>query len=106
MPTILATFTDQILATLFGTSVLIIVILLSFRKLPPPDMPLVSTCSAAISAACHPPEYDSVAHLFPVKWGVVTENEKPARCAFTTWRNVRQPDADEELVGRLNSDNR
>ena len=32
-------------------------------------MPLASTCSAAISAACHPPRDDNEAHLFPVQWG-------------------------------------
>ena len=70
-------------------------------------MPLVSTCSAAISAACHRPQEDVDAHLFPVKWGVVTaEGEKPARCAFTTWRGVREPKANEELVGLLNSDSK
>ena len=32
-------------------------------------MPLVSTCSAAISAACHRPDEDSKSHLLPVIWG-------------------------------------
>lgn len=103
-PTLLANIHRSILATLFGTSVLIIVILISFIKLKEPNMPLVSTCSAAISAACHRPKKDAQAHLFPVKWGVATENESPARCAFTTWRNVREPDANEELLGLLDSD--
>ena len=68
-------------------------------------MPLVSTCSAAISAACHRPPADDEAHLFPVQWGVVTEGEKTARCAFTTWRDVDAPKTDEELLGLLGSDN-
>jgi len=29
-----------------------------------------SSCSAAISAACHPDQEDNEAHLFPVQWGV------------------------------------
>ena len=109
-PNLLADIHRSILATLFGTSVLISVILLSFSKLPKPAMPFVSTCSAAISAACHRPPDDDEAHLFPVKWGVVPENEKDkpkteARCAFTTWRHVREPYTDEKLLGLLGSDN-
>ena len=34
-------------------------------------MPLVSTCSAAISAACHRPAEDGDSHLLPVRWGFV-----------------------------------
>lgn len=35
-------------------------------------MPLASSCSAAISAACHPLEWDRDAALKPVMWGEVT----------------------------------
>lgn len=34
-------------------------------------MPLVSSCSAAISAACHRPDEDFDSHLLPVRWGLV-----------------------------------
>lgn len=34
-------------------------------------MPLASNCSAAISAACHPPADDKDAALKPVKWGEI-----------------------------------
>lgn len=34
-------------------------------------MPLNATCSNAISAACHRPEDDKQAYLFPVKWGMI-----------------------------------
>jgi len=64
-------------------------------------MPVVGTCSAAISAASHRPKEDADAHLLPLKWGVITEGESPARCSFTTWRHVRPPKPDEELVGLL-----
>ena len=61
-------------------------------------MPLVSTCSAAISAACHAPPQDIDAYCLPVQWGVISpEGEIPARCAFTTFKDVRPPDRGEEL---------
>jgi hypothetical protein len=75
-------------------------------------MPLASTCSAAISAACHRPALDTDAYLLPVQWGVIEEDailvgesgpsgEKLKRCAFTTARDVRLPEEGEVLVGRL-----
>lgn len=35
-------------------------------------MPLAGSCSAAISAACHRPEWDKDASMQPVQWGVVS----------------------------------
>ena len=43
-------------------------------------MPFVSTCSAAISAACHRPDEDFESHLLPIRWGFV---ERDYWC-FTT----------------------
>lgn len=51
-------------------------------------MPLVSTCSAAISAACHRPDEDSESHLLPVRWGFV---EGDYWC-FTTSREISYPE--------------
>ena len=63
-------------------------------------MPLVSTCSAAISAACHASSEDTEAHLLPVQWGIIEcEAGQPARCSFTTLRTVRAPVPDEILLG-------
>ena len=52
--------------------------------------PLVSTCSAAISAACHRPARDTQAHMFQVQWGVVSPatDRHPGHCSFTTARDV------------------
>lgn len=50
-------------------------------------MPLVSSCSAAISAACHRPDEDLQSHLLPVRWGYV----KPDYWCFTTSREVSYP---------------
>ena len=55
-------------------------------------MPLVSTCSAAISAACHRPVGDKYAHLFPVKYGVVSVGKNGVgHCCFTTAADVEDP---------------
>ena len=51
-------------------------------------MPLVSTCSAAISAACHRPDEDSDSHLLPVRWGFVGGDY----WCFTTSREVCYPE--------------
>ena len=55
-------------------------------------VPLFSTCSAAISAACHAPKDDQDAHLLPVRWGVVGSDEDGiSHCSFTTAMDVRPP---------------
>lgn len=87
---------------LIGGVLMIILIGLGFRKLKS-EMPLVGTCSAAISAACHPPagEKGETAVLGPVTWGETTgapvltighsdEVEDPkGHCTFTSWDTVR-----------------
>ena len=57
-------------AILVGSVTLIFVILNGFRRFPATSMPLAGSCSAAISAACHPPPNDHEAHLKKVQWGV------------------------------------
>lgn len=62
-------------------------------------MPLVSTCSAAISANCHRPEADKEAHLLPVQWGVTGVNGPESKlCAFTTSRYVEAPTPEHEYL--------
>lgn len=65
----------------------------NLRKYPGDSaMPLASTCSAAISAACHRPEADKEAHLLPVQWGVVERDDQNNQyCAFTSSRDVAAP---------------
>ncbi|KAK4993546.1 hypothetical protein LTR66_005998 [Elasticomyces elasticus] len=52
-------------------------------------MTLASSCSAAISAACHPPEGDVDASVLPVQWGVVGGKTSAlgsvGHCTFTSW---------------------
>ena len=57
------------------------------------EIPLASTCSAAISALCHPHEEDGEASLFPVMWGEISQDEKGVgHCSFTTAADVKEPD--------------
>ncbi|KAK4958157.1 hypothetical protein LTR10_004582 [Elasticomyces elasticus] len=78
-------FVGGFLAMIIGFSVLIWTVLLGIvnkldgisightgKKL---HMPLASSCSAAISAACHRPEDDNAAHLLPVIWGRVPNTD-------------------------------
>jgi hypothetical protein len=51
-------------------------IALSFRKLYP-GIPMAGSCSALISAACHPPLEEGDAGLLPVQWGVVKSMINP-----------------------------
>ena len=90
-------------AICFGIFMLIIFGINAMRYLPK-GMPLASTCSAAISAACHPPAADAEAHLLPVQWGVVPSTAtEPKHCAFTTYRFVRAPDEGEACLSLPNS---
>lgn len=64
-------------------------------------MPLAGSCSAAISAACHPPEIDVDASSKRIMWGVVAEEsfkhrgESVGHCSFTSFK-VEAP-----TVGKL-----
>jgi hypothetical protein len=57
----------------------------------PAGMPVASSCSAAISAACHPPPGDEDAQLLPVQWGAVNHGdvaegaeEAVGHCSFSS----------------------
>jgi hypothetical protein len=50
-------------------------------------IPLVGSCSAAISAACHRPDDDSMGYLKPVKWGMVKGDHRRdgvGHCCFSS----------------------
>lgn len=69
-----------------GSCMLIVVVGMSFRRLPS-SMPIAGSCSMALAAACHRPEGDVDAPFLPVKWGVVRESEDPegvGHCCFTS----------------------
>jgi hypothetical protein len=65
-------------------------------------MPLVVSCSAAISANCHRPDKDEDAWRLPVRWGVINPKEKIGAklCSFTTLRNVQAPEEGDIVRGR------
>jgi hypothetical protein len=42
----------------------------------PGGLPVAGSCSAAISACCHPPPGDTHASILPVQWGVVPHGQK------------------------------
>ena len=71
---------------ILGTIVVAIGILNGFRKYRP-GMPLVGSCSAAISAACHRPSGDIDAATLPLLWGAVSGQDKGAvgHCCFTSF---------------------
>ncbi len=70
-----------------------------------PGIPLSSSCSAAISATCHPPPSDLEPATLPVKWGVAAtpELESPGfagfgHCTLTT-EKVSMPVAGRRYAG-------
>ena len=73
----------------FGSILPLIAIAHGFRKYPS-GMPLAASCSAAISAACHPPEGDTDAAFKPIQWGVTGKvletnaGEIVGHCSFTS----------------------
>ena len=50
----------------------------------PSGMPLASTSSAAISAACHPRADDPDASVLPIQWGVISDGRKVGHCSFSS----------------------
>ena len=68
-----------------GVILLLVVVLIGFRRYEK-GIPLAGSSSAAISAACHPPEEDVDASLLPVMWGEVkTEDSAVGHCCFTSF---------------------
>ena len=76
---------------IFGGAICLLEVATGFRKFRA-GMPLAGSCSAAISAACHPPDYDRDAAMKPVVWGVVGKGkfesldgeEEFGHCAFSS----------------------
>ncbi|KAJ5367206.1 hypothetical protein N7541_001147, partial [Penicillium brevicompactum] len=86
---------------------LVAIFVLMFRKFQSAAMPIAMNCSAAISAACHPPVGDTNAAEKPVVWGEVEVNvaslstalgpgvedfqTECRHCSFTS-QGVKEPD--------------
>lgn len=89
-----------IFAILVGGTLLLVGVAFGFRRFPP-GMPLASSCSAAISAACHPPADDVDAAVLPLMWGVVEGDvDGVGHCTFTS-REVELPVKDRLYAGRV-----
>jgi hypothetical protein len=65
-----------ILTFALGTALAIAGIVFAVFRYYPPGIPLAGSCSAAISAACHPPPDDTDASLKPLQWGAIPGAEK------------------------------
>ena len=63
-----------------------------------PGIPFASSCSAAISASCHPPADDIDAAILPIRWGEVRSKTQNgvAHCTLTSEKDVTMP-----AVGQL-----
>lgn len=81
---------------ILGSITVILGILMGSRKYKE-GMPLIGSCSAAISAACHPPEEDVDASLLPL-WGAVDSDQKIGHCCFTSF-DTWPPIEDEVYAG-------
>lgn len=93
--TIVGTIANYIVAIAVGFTLICALLILGLRRYPG-TIPLASACSAAISAACHPPPGDNETYMFPVQWGVVSYKNGIGHCALSTDRWIEAP-----KVGRL-----
>ena len=61
-------------------------VLIGFRRYDS-GIPLVGSCSAAISAACHRPSDDSSASLLPLRWGCIDADsgQDTGHCCLTSF---------------------
>ena len=72
-----------VLTLVVGSIIAVSALLVAARRYPP-GIPLASTCSAAISAACHPPPDDVDAAVLPVQWGVVSTKDGIGHCSLSS----------------------
>lgn len=72
-----------VLAIIVGTLIMLGAVLLGLRNYAS-EMPIASTGSAAISAACHASEDDRDAAVLPLKWGVVSKKDGVGHCCFSS----------------------
>lgn len=73
-------------ALILGSVAVVGGILNGFRRYDD-GIPLVGSCSAAISAACHRSSADAMAYMKPVMWGVVDEGggNEIGHCSFSSY---------------------
>jgi hypothetical protein len=86
-------------AIILAGSMVLALLINGFRRYNP-NMPLAGSCSAAISAACHPPPDDTDAALSAIGWGVIESDSQSSpfgHCCFTNHK------AEAPVVGALYS---
>ena len=81
-----------------GSVVVLIGILMGFRRYKP-GIPLAGSCSAAISAACHRPKEDDDAATKPVMWGSLGSRDGFGHCCLTSFE-VTKPLIGEQYAGQ------
>lgn len=79
-------------------ALMLIALVLTGTRWYRPGIPLASSCSAAINAACHRPARDSDAAMWPLKWGEIYTRKQweHSHCSFTSVPGVTHP-----VPGRL-----
>lgn len=82
---------------IFGSIVILFGISNGFRKYKG-GMPLIGSCSAAISAACHSLKNDPHAAFLPVMWGAVETTGPVGHCCFSSL-DVSPPVEGKEYAG-------
>lgn len=87
-----------LLSIIFGAIVILFGLLNGFRMYKP-GIPLVGSCSAAISAACHRPPGDINAADKPLMWGVVSPKNGVGHCCLTSFEVT--PPVEGELYRNL-----
>ena len=91
--------------TVVGAAAMLLGIAMGYRRYKP-GMPLVGSCSTAVSAACHPPYRDKDASVSKLKWGVVNDqglngqNYGVGYFSFTCFE-VEKPIRGKMYAGRL-----
>jgi hypothetical protein len=76
----------MILVIVFGGLIIVATVGLGWARSYDASIPLVGSCSVAIAAACHQPDWDTDASLKPVQWGVIPDVDEKGvgHCAFTS----------------------
>ena len=85
----------MVIVIIVGFALVLGLIVNGLRRLEP-GVPLVGSCSLAISAACHRPQDDHGASLLPLKWGCVSHETTDGlgHCCFTSF------EVEEPIVGQ------
>lgn len=88
-----------IITVIILVAILVLLAILNGFRRYKSGISLVGSCSAAISAACHPPKEDHDAADKPLMWGVVNSKNGIGHCCFTSFEAT--PPVEGERYGSL-----